>query len=211
VLRRLARRGHHLEAGVGEQRHGGTAHAPGRTGHQQRPVFGRGAVLDEPLHRHERGQAGQPDDGGVPAAQPVGQRDDPLRWNPGVAGEPAVVRHPQVVALDQHSLAGAELRSGALLHGPGQLHPGHEREHPGHPVPRARDHGVLEVDGAPLDPDEHLAFRKVTLGELDDRGADHLARLRELVRGVAHRLTVEAIVRDPRRTPGARVRSSDRG
>ena len=70
--------------------------------------------------------------------------------------------------------------------------PGHEREDPGHTVPGPGDHGVLEVDGGPLDPDEDLALREVGVGQLDHCGSDDRARLGEQVGREAHGLTVEA-------------------
>ena len=167
---------------------------PEAPGHQDGPVLGRGAVLDEAAQRQQRGEAGQPDDGGVAAAQCVGQRHHPVGRHPRVGGEAAVAGHAEVVALHEHPLAGGEVGARALLHAAGQLDPGDEREAAGHAVPRPRHHGVLEVDGGPLDPDEHVARRQVGVRELDHRGPDDRARLGEQVGRESHGLTVEGAV-----------------
>ncbi len=108
-----------------------------------------------------------------------------------IGGEAAVPVHAEVVALDEDPLSGCELRARALLDGARQLHPGHEREDPRHAVPGPGDHGVLEVDGGPLHPDEDLAFGEVGIGQLDHRRSDDRPRLGKQIGRETHGLTVE--------------------
>ncbi len=148
-------------------------------------------VLQQAAQRQQRGEPGQPDDGGVATAEGLGQRHDPVSGHACIGGEAAVVGDPEVVALDEHTLARAEVGTGAVLDTAGEFDAGDEGEAASDPVARARDHGVLEVDGGPLDADEDLAFGQVGFGKLDDRRTDHLARLGEQVGREAHRITVE--------------------
>ena len=101
--------------------------------------------------------------------------------------------HAEVVALHQHALSGREVGTRALLHAARQLHPGHEREDPRHTVPGTGDHGVLEIDGGPLHPDEDLAFGEVRVGQLDHRRPDDRSRLGEQIGREAHGFTVEGL------------------
>jgi len=118
-----------------------------------------------------------------------------------------VVRHAQVVPLDEDALAHREFGARALLHDAGELHARHEREPPGDAVARAGDHGVLEVDRRPLDADEDIADGEIVDGQLDDGRTDHLPRLRQYICREAHRLTVEAIDAQLRHAGLGRVRS----
>ena len=204
---RLARRGHHLEAGLRQHRDGGAPDATRRSRDEHRAVVGVRPVLEQAAQRQQGGEPGQPDDGGVATAEGLGQRHDPVRGHARVGGEAAVVGHPEVVALDEHSLAGAEVGTRALLDTAGELDAGDEGKAASDPVARARDHGVLEVDGGPLDAHEDLAFGQVGFGELDDRGTDHLARLGEQVGREAHRITVEGGAAGALRRAGHRVPS----
>ena len=63
------------------------------------------------------------------------------------------------------------VKSGLVLSStlPASSTPGDEWKDLRHTVPRSGHHGVLEVDGGPLDPDEDFAGGKVGVGELDDR------------------------------------------
>ena len=116
--------------------------------------------------------------------------------------------HAEVIALHQHSLSGRELGARALLHAAGQLDAGDEREDPRHAVPGTGDHGVLEIDGGPFDPHEHLALGKVGVREFDHRGPNNRSRLGEQVGREAHGLTVEGGAAVFRRVRLHRVRSA---
>ena len=124
MLRRLARGGHDLEAGMGQQRHRGAPDTTRCAGHQNRPVLGRRAVLDETAERQEGGATGQADDGGGAAGQGVGQRHHPVGRDPRVGGEAAVTVHAEVVALHQHALSRREVGARALLDAAGSSTPG---------------------------------------------------------------------------------------
>ncbi len=139
--------------------------------------------------------------------QGVGQRDDPVGRDPRVGGEPAVAVHAEVVALHQDALPRREVGARALLDASGELHAGDEWEDPRHSVPRPGHHGVLEVDGGPLDPDEDVTRGKVGVGELDHCGPDDRPRLGEQVGRETHRLTVEGRAGGSGRSRLQRVRS----
>ena len=129
MLRRLAGRGHHLEARLRPSRADRrAAHAARGPGDQDGPVAGVSPWRIEPAQREEGGEAGQADDGGVAAAEPVGQRHDPLGRDPGVGGEAAVAGHPEVVALHEHALARGNSGLVALLDAARQLHARDERD-----------------------------------------------------------------------------------
>ena len=148
---------------------------------------------------------GQADDRCGTAAQCVGQRHHPVGRHPRVGGEAAVPGHAEVVPLHEHPLAGGEVRARALLDDPGQLDPRDEREHAGDAVAGSGDHGVLEVDGGPFDPHEHIARWEIGVRELDHCRSDHLAGLGEQVGREAHLLTVErgpALIRARAGAPG---------
>ncbi len=207
MLGGLARGGHHLEAGLGQQRHRGASDAARCAGDQNGPVAGCRPVVHETPEGKESGAAGQADDGGGARAQGVRQRDDPVGRDPGVGGKPAVPVHPEVVALHQDALPRGEVGARALLDASGELHPGDEWEDPRHPVAGPGHHGVLEVDGGPLDPDQDLTRGKVGVGELDHRGPDDRPRLGEQVGRETHSVTVEGRAGCSGRGPMERVRS----
>jgi len=88
-----------------------------------------------------------------------------------------VTVHSEVVPLHQTRCPGVNSGLVALLDAARELHTRDEREDPGHTVPGPGDHGVLEVDGGPLDPNENLALREVGVGQLDHCGPDDRPRL----------------------------------
>ena len=120
------------------------------------------------------------------ATERVGQRHDPFGGHPCVGGESAVARHAEVVSLHQHAFARREVVAGALARRcPSSSTPGTSGKRAGHPVARSCDHGVLVVDGGPLDVDQDVARREVVLGQLDDGATDDRTLLREQVGGKA--------------------------
>ena len=69
-----------------------------------------------------------------------------------------MVGHPEVVPLHQN--ASPRDQGGIVTLGDRarELHPRDQRELTGHAVPRTGHHGVLEVDGRPLDLDQHVTL-----------------------------------------------------
>ena len=72
------------------------------------PPSGADAVHEQTVEREHGGESGDADDGGGPWWHVIGERHDPIGGDPGAAGEPAVVRHAQVVSLHQDPLSGVE-------------------------------------------------------------------------------------------------------
>ena len=80
--------------------------------------------------------------------------------------EPAVVGHPEVVAVDddrrRRRRTAGPVEAATV---PTRSTPGTRGDDAGHPVARAGHHPVLVVDRRPVDVDEHLAGRQVVEGE----------------------------------------------
>ena len=132
------------------------------------PVPGGQAVVLEPVEGQRGGEAGRADGGRLAGVEAVGQGHHPCRRHPGQLGEPAVVGHPEVVAVDDDLAAGLDRGVGGVQHRAHQVDPGDQGGDAGHPVAGPGDHAVLVVDGRPVHPDDDVAGGEVVRGEGPD-------------------------------------------
>ena len=108
---------------------------------------------------------GHTDDGGVAAAQRVGQRHHPVGGHAGVGRKAAVMGHAEVVALHQHPLAGGEVRTRALLDGAGQLDARTSGNDRATRLPGRVTMASLKLMADHSTRDQHFARREVVLAE----------------------------------------------
>lgn len=149
------------------------------------PPPGATPVGLEPIEREDGGEAGRPDRGRVARAHAVGERHHPRGRHPDPLGEAPVMGHPEVVALREHR--GARLDPvGAGEDGPGEVDARDERVAAGHPVARRDHHGVLEVEGRPLDRDLNRVVAQLIVVELADGRLQALAVLADHECAEAH-------------------------
>ena len=111
----LAGGGNHLVAALREHVDRGAAHAPGGTGHQDRSV----ARLQSPRASSRCTLSAAVKPGGaqhhrVTQRQALRQRHNPVGRHTRVLGEPPVVRHAQVVAVDDHLVADGDVLGASL-------------------------------------------------------------------------------------------------
>ena len=168
----LAAQRRHLIAARGKALDRNRADAAGRAGDDRRTVCGSGAVPFQLDDRQRRGEAGGPNRHRVQSAQSRRQRHHPGRAHPHHLRVSAVVVRPQVVAGNEHRIAGPELRVAARGDTAGHVDPADERETPHDLAGARRRQRVFVVHARIRGLDDHFPGGQLVERRLDDLAVD---------------------------------------
>ena len=108
----LAGAGRHLETQFGQDGHGEDAHPAAGAGHQHRALLRFQVKVEQPFDAHGRGLTGGAEHHAAAGVQLVRAQRHPARRHPDILAEAAGGVHTEVVAGDDHLVAGLELLVG---------------------------------------------------------------------------------------------------